>query len=562
MFDLSCLNRPPGPPESLLLSEGLSLMLVAILLLALSGSALASPLVQRAYRSRIVRLMRFNQVAPRPSQWWSQSAVAADRSRNIAGVNSESVGDGTDLLDLVSRRERRIAVGTTLAWFVFVLLALPVAHWVLADGSASDKAFFVLGAGGLALGPAYINLPQRFARRVLVFGLIACALAAVLVVILTAAAPAAVTLSDSDETGVLETVMGAIVVVLAYLSIFHRRLRGLVFPVFVVAAVSLVLLLMPYGYLEPHVGACFVEATAPGQSALSAPYFAIGTTVFALAVWLGFKALNGLARLVEEGWLSELSLISVVSLALIALTLVAGSLAEQDAPSHWLAWLALPWTGFAVATYALTLGRHAPAGPGPRLLVLRVFARQRKQLKLLDELPSRWRYAGPVHQIGGPDLATTNVDPHECALFLVGRLYDHFLPTAPSPAQLSDRLHTRADCEGRYSIGEVFCFNSAWQQTVEQLMHISDAILLDLRGLTAQRKGTSYELRVLARTGLLDRVVAIGDEHTDWALADALLVEEGKEPQSLGRRIVGSELRADVIFDQLLRVANPTAKLT
>ena len=30
--------------------------------------------------------------------------------------------------------------------------------------------------------------------------------------------------------------MGAIVVALAYVSIFHRRLRGLVLPVFVVAA--------------------------------------------------------------------------------------------------------------------------------------------------------------------------------------------------------------------------------------------------------------------------------------------------------------------------------------
>ena len=70
------------------------------------------------------------------------------------------------------------------------------------------------------------------------------------------------------------------------------------------------------------------------------------------------------------------------------------------------------------ATYALTLGRHVPASPGPRLLVLRVFAHDRKQLRLLDELQSRWRYVGPVHQIGGPDLATTNVDPHECALSL------------------------------------------------------------------------------------------------------------------------------------------------
>ncbi len=564
MLDFSCLDRPPGPPESLLLSEGFYFSLVVILLLALSGAALASPLVQRSYRSRIVRLMRFNQVSPRPAQWWSSKGVATDRSRNIAEVGCESVGEGTDLLDCVSRREQRLAVSTILAWLVFVLLALPVARWVLADGSASDQAFFAVGAGVLALGPAYINLSPRFARRALVFGFIVCALAAVLVVSLSAPVTPAASQSDTDDPGVLEMVIGAVVVALAYVSVFHRRLRGLVLPVFVVAAVALLLVFIPYGSLEPYVGACLVEATAPERSALSAPYFVAGGTLLVLAVWLGLKALDGLAKLVEEGWLSDLSLISVVSLALIALTLIAGSLAEQSAPSHWLAWLALPWTGFAVATYALTLARRAPAGPGPRLLVLRVFARQRKQLKLLDELQSRWRYVGPVHQIGGPDLATTNVDPHECALFLVGRLHDLFLPTPTSPAQLSNRLQSEPDREGRYRIGEVFCFNSAWQQTVEQLMRISDAILLDLRGLTAQRKGTSYELRVLARAGLLDRVVALGDDHTDWALADALLVEEGQEPQSLGRRIVGSELRAHVIFDQLLRVANKTAatKLT
>jgi hypothetical protein len=190
--------------------------------------------------------------------------------------------------------------------------------------------------------------------------------------------------------------------------------------------------------------------------------------------------------------------------------------------------------------------------------VLRVFTRRRKQQKLLNQLQSRWRYAGPVHQIGGPDLATTNVDPHECALFLVGRLHDLFLPEAASPAQLESRLRARADREGRYGINEVFCFNSAWKQTVEQLMQISEAILLDLRGLTAQRLGTSYELRVLARSGLLDRVVALGDERTDWALAERLLAEEGQDPQRLSRRIVGAELRAQVIFERLLRVAGET----
>jgi hypothetical protein len=559
MLDLSCLNRPPpGTPESLILSGGFSLTLVSILLLALAGAALASPLVQRAYQRRILRLMRFNQVAPRPSQWWSSRSAAGDSP--VDEVGSESGGDGPDLLELVSRRERRLAASTLLAWLAFVASAVPIAYWVFADGSLSDQAFFVVGAAALALGPAFINLPQRFARPALIIGIVACVLAAVLVAAFVAPATVADAAShgDTDDSGAMETAIGVVIAALAYWSIFQRRLRGLVFPVFVVAAVALMLILIPFGYLEPHLGACIAEGSAPDNWALAAPVYVVVSLMFGLAIWLGFKALDGLAHLIEAGWLSELSLLGVVSLALVAITLIAGSLTEQDAPSHWLGLLPLPWTGVAVATYALTVGRGAPAGAGPRLLVLRVFTRRRKQQKLLNELQSRWRHAGPVHQIGGPDLATTNVDPQECALFLVGRLHDLFLPAAASPEQLGSRLRARADREGRYSISEVFCFNSAWKQTVEQLMHISDAIVLDLRGLTAQRLGTSYELRVLARSGLLDRVVALGDERTDWALAEGLLIEEGQEPQRLSRRIVGTELRAQVIFERLLRVANET----
>ena len=75
MWDLSCLSRPSGPAEALLLSQGWSLTLVVILALALLLSVVASPFVQRAYRRRIVRLMGFNQIAPRPSPWWSAQAL-------------------------------------------------------------------------------------------------------------------------------------------------------------------------------------------------------------------------------------------------------------------------------------------------------------------------------------------------------------------------------------------------------------------------------------------------------------------------------------------------------
>lgn len=556
MLDLSCLSRPPpGPPDSLIFSDGFFLAFGAIQMLALGGAALASPFVQRAYQRRILRLMRFNQVAPRPSQWWSTGTGVGESSAQIDVGGATPVGGGGDLLELVSRRERRLAAATMLAWIVFALSAMPVASLVLAEGSRSDQALFVARAAALALGPAFINLPQRFAWPALIVGLAACAVVAIAGSLVAPEATAAAPDADADAVD-LETAIGAAIVALAYWGVLQRRLRGLVFPMFIVSAVALMLIFIPYGYLEPHVAACVAELSAPGNVALSAPLYVVASLMFGLAIWLGLKTLDGLAHLVEAGWLSELSLLVVVSLALLALMLVAGALAEQEAPSPWLALLPLPWIALAVATYLLTLGRSSPAGTGPRLLVLRVFTRRRKQQKLLNELQSRWRYAGPVHQIGGPDLATTNVDPHECALFLVGRLHDLFLPAAASPAQLESRLRARADREGRYGINEVFCFNSAWKQTVEQLMHISEAIVLDLRGLTAQRLGTSYELRVLARNGLLDRVVALGDERTDWALAEALLVEEGQSPDRLSRRIVGAELRAHVIFERLLRIAS------
>ena len=102
MFSLSCLSRPSASSGPLLLAEGFHFTLVAILLMALIGAALAAPLVQRGYRKRVIRLMRFNQVAPRPSQWWSSSAAVADPSINIAEARSVSAGTLSDLVRLLA----------------------------------------------------------------------------------------------------------------------------------------------------------------------------------------------------------------------------------------------------------------------------------------------------------------------------------------------------------------------------------------------------------------------------------------------------------------------------
>ena len=87
---------------------------------------------------------------------------------------------------------------------------------------------------------------------------------------------------------------------------------------------------------------------------------------------------------------------------------------------------------------------------------------------------------------------------------------------------------TKTDREGRFRVNDVFCFDTAWRSTVESLMDMSDAILLDLRGFQAKRAGTAYEITRLAAHGRLRRVVAIGDKLTDWAHVDTLLDAAGR----------------------------------
>jgi hypothetical protein len=278
--------------------------------------------------------------------------------------------------------------------------------------------------------------------------------------------------------------------------------------------------------------------------------------VVTAGLWLAFRLLAVLARLIDHGWVSELSLPSLVALAVFALVMVMGQLPQdQTTYSAWVTWVPLPWLAATLGAYAVALGHAPDEHDGPQLLMLRVFSEDTRRHGLLDAVQARWRYVGAVHQIGGPDMVAMNVDPYESTMFLANRLHALFLPAAASMAQLQARLVTRPDREGRFRINEVFCFNTAWRHTVVQLMQLSDVVVLDLRGLTAQREGTGFEIRQLAQHGLLDRVVAVGDASTDWLHVDALLRVEACEPSQLRRISLGSGEQQDMLLTQLLQVA-------
>ena len=87
---------------------------------------------------------------------------------------------------------------------------------------------------------------------------------------------------------------------------------------------------------------------------------------------------------------------------------------------------------------------------------------------------------------------------------------------------------------------------------------LSKTILLDLRGLTAEREGTSFEVGLLAQHGLLSRVVAIGDDGTDWVHVDGQLSAHGKSLDQLKRVDLASDDHLEVLFGSLLEVASPS----
>jgi hypothetical protein len=242
--------------------------------------------------------------------------------------------------------------------------------------------------------------------------------------------------------------------------------------------------------------------------------------LLALGVFIVNRFVAGLARLYERGWVSDISLVFLFGIAMTA-ALACFWPDRKDVSLNAMAAAWVIWVTLTVAAYIIVLrASRWPAG-ARSLLVLRVFSHDRHSERLLDQVQTSWRYAGPVLQIGGPDLARLNVNPYEFALFLGMRMHDLFLPGEVTEERLLSGLDLAPDREGRFRIAEVFCFDSAWRSTVQALIETSDAILLDLRGFGPERAGTGFELAELASRGRLDRTVVVYDATTDWSCFEA-----------------------------------------
>ena len=498
-----------------------SLVFAPIMLLSLVFPIIAAPFARAAYHRRVTRFMGFRQVRSPPAAWWVRREQRSSRSA-LAGKMVEAATPDA-LASTMRYRLQRIRRATLVAYITFVVgtgLSVPL-HW----GAAAE---FALAAAALGIGPALVNATPRTLPRsltVLVIALLTFSMT------FDRIAPSTFSMTF-DRFKDLASIVVAFGLVFAYYLIgTNRTLRALYVPLFFIG----------FGALAGLVAAAIL---IQGLQRCFAPFIDVSNTnaikqiiggglavlligFIALGIWIANRLIASLARLYERGWISDISLVFLFGMALTAALACFWPDREDVALAPMVA-AYLIWVALTIGAYIVVL-RASPWPAGAcSLLVLRVFSPNRRSDRLLDQVQTGWRYAGPVLQIGGPDLARLNINPYEFELFLGMRTHQLFLPGEVTKDRLLSGLDLAPDREGRFRIAEVFCFDSAWRSTVQTLIETSDAILLDLRGFGPQRAGTGFELEQLASLGRLDRTVVVGDATTDWSYFETLAGSEAK----------------------------------
>jgi len=191
----------------------------------------------------------------------------------------------------------------------------------------------------------------------------------------------------------------------------------------------------------------------------------------------------------------------------------------------WIASGLVAYAGYKIAALA---GNARPRGrqqSAPRsLLLLRVFSLGKRSEQLFDAIRAHWLRLGSISMIAGPDLVTTNVEPHEFLDFVSGRLSRQFVRDDADLERRVAAMDLGPDPGGRYRVNEFFCHADTWQATMRRLAKESSAVLMDLRSFTPSNQGCLYELGRLLDAVDLSRVVFVTDATTDARfLEDALL---------------------------------------
>ena len=312
----------------------------------------------------------------------------------------------------------------------------------------------------------------------------------------------------------LLTNLPATVLLLAFLNRRVRAVGPLVLTFMIVATTGSILAPFIAGSDERMLRAVVDLGLALGLDAVGVfiGLHVLGFVMLGLAGWLALRWIGGLY---------ERKKISDQSITLDAIWLLFGVSQSVSLVFEGAAWMLAGLLAFAIhkgvarAGFSLLYRKAGPARESPKLLLLRVFSLGKRSERLFDALGTRWRHAGSIQLIAGPDLATTTVEPHEFLDFLSGRLARRFI-TGPETLDLRlSETDGERDRDGRFRVNDFFCHDDTWRMVLSRLVSESDAVLMDLRGFSPQKAGCVFEIDELINVVPLERVVFVIDDTTD-----------------------------------------------
>jgi hypothetical protein len=496
-------------------------------------AVILSPLGQLAYSRSLRRLVQLRQLEDAPVTLWTRRGARLRAPLAAQRLNSMPLAEASRV------RERRIQRATWVSYGVFVAYGFGVMQAFKTDRELEDSALVLCYLVGMAFGPAAVNLAPYGLRRALV-----------LVPLLIVA------LWSSVEPLSARTVVIAIGALLSlYVITVHRTMRAVALPLGVFCVGVGVSLGFGVWLFLSDAQRCRSPVYGPNDyQAMQGLVLLMAAVCVVLGLCAANVFLRVLVRIVERGWLSDISLVAACGVIVLGGFLTVG--VEMRTTSTLATLLFCGWVALTLGAYVTTLRAVTSPADSCTLLVLRVFSRESKSERLLDALQSRWRLVGPVLEMGGPDLSRLNLELRGFLKFLSPGVFEILHPRGATEAAFRSSLDLAIDREGRFRINELFSFNSSWQSVLEHLLLLSDVVLLDLRGFNSERAGTTYELQRLCALGRMGRVLTVYDSHTDWAQFDAVLSKaEGLECVVPVRIDAGSDDALGHCLEGLLQLA-------
>ena len=306
---------------------------------------------------------------------------------------------------------------------------------------------------------------------------------------------------------------------LLLLLLLHRHIRAVGPPVlfFMVVSVGGAILMSFFvgsNHMLLHALGNLSSSLGLGRAGPVIMVHILGFALFAIAAWV---ILGTLRHLYQNKIISE------QSITIDAVWLLFGIVNSLTLVSQGRWWILSGLTAYVnyrlIAVSLFLVFGIAPRSQlsGRRLLLLRVFALDRRSEALYDTLGKLWRTVGSMQVIAGSEQAKTTIAPHEFLDFVAGKLDRRFIDSWLTLDVLFGRMDLQPDKEGQFRVTEFFCHDDTWKMALARLTQDSDAVLMDLRSLSQANSASVAAIHELFNAVAVARIVFVVNNRTDEA---------------------------------------------